>query len=478
MIPYVNKDHYIKHDDNMLMVYFRKNIKGNRTNDRGDIVNVFCYMLNALSCELDQNPDLEELSITITQDEANQIISHNMITDKNKRINNINAVKDVLFEQLDNVKIINLDNSKYSRVIPYFQHVAYNHELLEVEIKFNSEFIEYFKGVKDLKSNYSKVTADIMISLGTLNAKIVFSYICRYVDQINKFGCTNLTSIDKLKQCLDKNYKVKNGKMVFKLRNNDLEVSVETAMNQINQLIANKNEVYGLNLPQYKIEWYRDTNYGEGIRNGELTKFKIRLANEDELVQPTKNESKPKEKNKKVSNSTSKDTFSELKKLKNTNKPKKDNPKKKAQTCEEMYNLVEAALQGEEVELNVKLITGWYLHLYYKEVGREHGGQFKENIGKIKNINTKFHLDDNWINVAKHIDSYISKYKKEFKGFPTLADFTTEWVVKEVLGQGGKKQSYMINNNDYIPDTRARRVTGLDDCKPEEERFVAGDDIF
>ena len=288
MVPYVDKDHYVKHDNNMLMVYYRKNLGGNGTKDRGDIVNVFTYMLNALSCELNENPDLKELSVVITQDDANNIITRDVINRKNKRINNITAVKEVLFNHIDNVKVINL-GSVENRVIPYFQHVAYNCESMEVEIKFNSEFIEYFKNVKDSKDSYSKVTTDIMVSLGTLNAKILFAYICKYNDQITKKGTTNMTKIEALKQCFDKNYRVENGKMIFSIRNNDLEATVENSITQINTMIASKNKVYGLNLPQYQMEWYRLSNYGNGVRNGELTGFKIRLATEDELIQPPSN---------------------------------------------------------------------------------------------------------------------------------------------------------------------------------------------
>lgn len=153
-----------------------------------------------------------------------------------------------------------------------------------------------------------------------------------------------------------------------------------------------------------------------------------------------------------VDNANSKDT------TKKDTKKTKTTPKKKGQTIADMYELVEQALNGEQIKLNYKLITGWYLYKYDEYTGHGHGGAFPQNIGKIKNIAKQFHLEEQYLELAQYMEDYIRKYKKYFTGYPTLADFTTAWKVQQVLNNGGqRKASYQIDN-DYKHDTRSRRI--------------------
>lgn len=153
-----------------------------------------------------------------------------------------------------------------------------------------------------------------------------------------------------------------------------------------------------------------------------------------------------------VDNANSKDT------TKKDTKKTKTTPKKKGQTIADMYELVEQALNGEQIKLNYKLITGWYLYKYDEYTGHGHGGAFPQNIGKIKNIAKQFHFEEQYLELAQYMDEYVNKYKKYFTGYPTLADFTTAWKVQQVLNNGGqRKASYQIEN-DYKHDTRSRRI--------------------
>lgn len=144
--------------------------------------------------------------------------------------------------------------------------------------------------------------------------------------------------------------------------------------------------------------------------------------------------------------------------MKGTIKKIEATPKKKAQTIEDMYELVEQALNGEQINLNYKLITGWYLHKYDKYTGHGHGGPFPQNIGKIKNIAKQFHLEEQYLELVQYMEDYISKYKKYFTGYPTLADFTTSWKVQQVLNNGGQRKASYAVENDYKHDTRSRRI--------------------
>ena len=151
-----------------------------------------------------------------------------------------------------------------------------------------------------------------------------------------------------------------------------------------------------------------------------------------------------------VDTANMKDTFKTVK--------KEAPPKKKSQTTKEMYEIVEQALNGEQVKLDYKLITGWFLYKYDTATGHGHGGQFAQNIGRVKNIAKQFHLEEKYLDLAQYMDEYISKYKKHFTGYPTLADFTTAWKVQEVLDNGGQRRASYHIENDYKHDTRGRRI--------------------
>lgn len=151
-----------------------------------------------------------------------------------------------------------------------------------------------------------------------------------------------------------------------------------------------------------------------------------------------------------VDTANMKDTFKTVK--------KEAPPKKKSQTTKEMYELVEQALHGEQVKLDYKLITGWFLYKYDTATGHGHGGQFAQNIGRVKNIAKQFHLEEKYLDLAQYMDEYIPKYKKHFTGYPTLADFTTAWKVQEVLDNGGQRRASYHIENDYKHDTRGRRI--------------------
>lgn len=394
------------------------------------VIDTLLYLLNELSSALSDNSELIRYTVQITQEEASHILTYDVVNRKKRRVSKMKELKEIIFRKLGTTVSI-IENKKETKIFMFdtFQYIA---DKKSISITFNPTFISYFKKCRNAKDGYFKLYLDVMISLSTLNSKIMYSLCSRYDDQMYKHKYTNDTTVDMLKFYFDDNkeYDMELKDYRYFITNQNLKKNVETSINAINDLIKTKNTINGTNFPGYEVEWIYIKSQSSKNRNGELDKFRIKHISFEADNTP-----------------------------KQTPTPKQeDKPKKKTQTCKEMYELVEAALDGEDVTLNYKVITGWFLHMYDLETGRGHGGQFPANIGRIKNIGKQFHLEDNYIGIVKHMEDYIAKYKKVYKGFPVLSDFTTAWKVKEVMGEGGKKMSYGNVDNDYVPNTKSRRV--------------------
>lgn len=314
--------------------------------------------------------------------------------------------------------------------------------------KTTKEGTEYInKMFSDIGQGYSYFLLGLSLTLKTDTSKRVLNFLCKYMNAIIAGKWSNggqvVFTIDEVySQCGITGKETYRNKDTFSRALKDVNnallthFSVTDKEGQPIQIQCKylKNGEYAYN------QWYK------GDRETHIQFYAQPIEHMDKLSTPNNTMKKI------VDKANMKDTFK---------KPSKANtvaPKKKAQTIEDMYELVEQALNGEQINLNYKLITGWYLCKYDKCTGHGHGGAFPQNIGKIKNIAKQFHLEEQYLELVQYMDEYISKYKKQFTGYPTLADFTTSWKVQQVLDKGGqRKASYQIEN-DYKHDTRSRRI--------------------
>ena len=134
---------------------------------------------------------------------------------------------------------------------------------------------------------------DLMISLPTMNSKILFGILSKYTAQLDKVGSTHETSIDYLKYFFDES-KVLTDKdgYVYSMNNNDLVSRIESSLDAINELIAIKNEAIGLHLKQYKVEWIREWTHAGDKKQGRLFRFKFSYKQEPKKQEQKKEQVK------------------------------------------------------------------------------------------------------------------------------------------------------------------------------------------
>lgn len=135
---------------------------------------------------------------------------------------------------------------------------------------------------------------------------------------------------------------------------------------------------------------------------------------------------------------------------------------KKELTNKQMYDLVEKALKGKDVKLNIPILLGWYLHRYDLQHGHEYGGSYMENLGKLTNIVYKFHYENNLVGLAHYIIHFEEEYKRlGYTESITLSTFSQTWLVDNVnagvYAKGKEPTSYDVKN-DYKHDTKSRRI--------------------
>lgn len=304
----------------------------------------------------------------------------------------------------------------------------------------------------DIGQGYSYFLVGLSLTLKTETSKKVLNFICKYMNAIldGKWttGGNVVFTIDEVySQCgIKSNTPGKNKDTLLKALD-----EVNTALLTHFSVTDKEGQPVQIKCKYLKNGEYAYNPWYQAHKETHIQFYAQTIEDMDKLA--TANNTMKKI----VDNANIKDTFKDVKKAKTTAK-KEAAPKKKSQTTEEMYKIVESALNGEQVKLDYKLITGWFLYKYDTATGHGHGGQFAQNIGRVKNIAKQFHLEEKYLDLAQYMDEYIPKYKKHFTGYPTLGDFTTAWKVQEVLDNGGQRRASYHIENDYKHDTRGRRI--------------------
>ena len=398
-------------------------------------INCICFALNTLSRELYKNNELEDLTIEYDKQEICDMLGINVIQGSSNRV--YKSQYDTAINQLilNSMYILQTIHGPVNTYIPIFDRVIYDSDSTVVIMEFNKKFIQHIKSCKELKNGYSYLYVDMCVSLSTLNAKIVWAILCKYQAQLKQYGQTNSTNIQYLLKHLSP-YKVSNGKVVYTMRNADLVITVNRAIQEINSLLETKASMEGKTTTLgYEVEWEYSENRGMTNNKGKLLAFKfiaVDIPVKKQIQEPTKA-------------NTIKDTFSTVKK----EAPKKEKDKKEAQD--------NSAIIKEIIDyLNEK--AGTKFRYNSKQTQKHINARLKEG----------YTLED-----FKHvIDVKVYKWKKdpEMSAYirpQTLFGTKMENYVNEKI----TKPSWHVEN-DYKHDTRARRI-GED----WEDRSVAKETI-
>ena len=278
-------------------------------------INCICFALNTLSRELYKNNELEDLTIEYNKQEICDMLGINVIQGSSNRVYKSqydNAINQLI---LNSMYILQTIHGPVNTYIPIFDRVIYDSNSTVVIMEFNKKFIQHIKSCKELKNGYSYLYVDMCVSLSTLNAKIVWAILCKYQAQLKQYGQTNSTNIQYLLKHLSP-YKVSNGKVVYTMRNADLVITVNRAVQEINSLLETKASMEGKTTTLgYEVEWEYSENRGMTNNKGKLLAFKfiaVDIPVKKQIQEPTKA-------------TTIKDTFSTVKQT-----PKKEKDKKEA----------------------------------------------------------------------------------------------------------------------------------------------------
>lgn len=123
-----------------------------------------------------------------------------------------------------------------------------------------------------------------MFSLTTKNSKIVYAYLSRYHDQMNKHWSTNETNIEDLMYYLDNKKVVQNDEWVYKMTPTQLKDIISNALDDINKVIMMKREKYEVYIPIYDIEYFQlDPNATRGPKT-KITKFRFYYVDEGQKI--------------------------------------------------------------------------------------------------------------------------------------------------------------------------------------------------
>lgn len=280
-------------------------------------INCICFALNTLSRELYKNNELEDLTIEYNKQEICDMLGINVIQGSSNRV--YKSQYDTAINQLilNSMYILQTIHGPVNTYIPIFDRVIYDSNSTVVIMEFNKKFIQHIKSCKELKNGYSYLYVDMCVSLSTLNAKIVWAILCKYQAQLKQYGQTNSTNIEYLLKHLSP-YKVSNNKVVYTMRNADLVITVNRAVQEINSLLETKASMEGKTTTLgYEVEWEYSENRGMTNNKGKLLAFKfiaVDIPVKKQIQEPTKA-------------NTIKDTFSTVKK----EAPKKEKDKKEAQ---------------------------------------------------------------------------------------------------------------------------------------------------
>ena len=380
-------------------------------------INCICFALNTLSRELYKNNELEDLTIEYNKQEICDMLGINVIQGRSNRVYKSqydNAVNQLI---LNSMYILQTIHGPVNTYIPIFDRVIYDSDSTVVIMEFNKKFIQHIKSCKELKNGYSYLYVDMCVSLSTLNAKIVWAILCKYQAQLKQYGQTNSTNIEYLLKHLSP-YKVMNNKVVYTMRNADLVITVNRAIQEINSLLETKASMEGKTTTQgYEVEWEYSENRGMTNNKGKLLAFKfiaVDIPVKKQIQEPAKA-------------NTIKDTFSTVKKAPQDKKETQDN----------------SAVIKEIIDyLNTK--AGTKFRYNSKETVRHINARIKEG----------YTIED-----FKHvIDVKVYKWKKdpEMSAYirpQTLFGTKMENYVNEKI----TKPSWQVEN-DYHHNTRDRRI--------------------
>lgn len=401
-------------------------------------INCICFALNTLSRELYKNNELEDLTIEYNKQEICDMLGINVIQGSSNRVYKSqydNAINQLI---LNSMYILQTIHGPVNTYIPIFDRVIYDSNSTVVIMEFNKKFIQHIKSCKELKNGYSYLYVDMCVSLSTLNAKIVWAILCKYQAQLKQYGQTNSTNIQYLLKHLSP-YKVSNGKVVYTMRNADLVITVNRAVQEINSLLETKASMEGKTTTLgYEVEWEYSENRGMTNNKGKLLAFKfiaVDIPVKKQIQEPTKA-------------NTIKDTFSTV---------KKEAPKKEKEVQDN------SAVIKEIIDyLNEK--AGTKFRYNSKETVRHINARIKEG----------YTLED-----FKHvIDVKVYKWKKdpEMSAYirpQTLFGTKMENYVNEKI----TKPSWHVEN-DYTSGRNARRIGEDWEDRPRKKETINKEDSF
>ena len=270
----INKENgFLKMDEKMISIFNIRPIPGKKVarRDRGEEVNLFVFICSELGkaiCEAkDNGEDLTHFTLEVPYKQIHQVlferpVSGEVVTVKKlmdvvEKINSLEGVTMMTYQDpKSKEKNIIYDKMQiYSRIQIEGQAKHYDKAIFKV--KLCEDFINYYKEVLSRRRDYFKLELDIMFSLTTKNSKIVYAYLSRYHDQMNKHWSTNPTGIDKLMFYLDNTAYSNGDEWVFKMNAEQLKNIVENALKDINEVIIMKRKKYGVDIPIYDKEWIK-----------------------------------------------------------------------------------------------------------------------------------------------------------------------------------------------------------------------------
>lgn len=278
----INKENeFLKMDEKMISIFNIRPIPGKKVarRDRGEEVNLFIFICSELGkaiCEAKRHgEDLTHFTLEVPYKQIHQVlferpVSGETVTVKKlmdvvEKINSLEGVTMMIYQDpKSKEKNIIYDGMQiYSRI--QIEGQAKHYDKAVFKVKLCEDFIEYYKEVLSRKTNYFKLELDIAFSLTTKNSKIVYAYLSRYHDQMNKHWSTNPTGIDKLMFYLDNTVYSNGDEWVFKMNAEQLKNIVENALKEINEVIMMKREKYRVDIPIYDKEWIKvDPNATKG----------------------------------------------------------------------------------------------------------------------------------------------------------------------------------------------------------------------
>ena len=261
---------------------------GGKERDRGDEITILMYVTNKLNLELQDNPFLDRLTIYLYHSQISNMLKNKPAIGKIRRLTTDQILN--VIEKINGIDKITLlgDDKIISMAIYQFIEVGeiHNNDAL-YKIEVSPKFIEYYKLLIKKTKDYFKLYAAIMVSLNTKNAKILYAYICNYLNQMQNnftgdYG-TNPTNIDDLKFYLDnKKYRNEFGEWEFSLTNTNLIRIVEHSLEQINTLLEETNKVNNMDNPLFEVIWIRKDPEATNGKGCKLKEFRFRLKNKQD----------------------------------------------------------------------------------------------------------------------------------------------------------------------------------------------------